>query len=144
MSALYVDTSALIKWYVAEAHSEDFEAFIRDYPGAWISRLAVVELRCALARRRRAGGLDANMERAAYQTFEGDVRLGFITVLAVQDQHFIHALELIERLQRIPLRTLDALHLAVALGQGVTLLATADRIQAEAAKKLGLKTQLFC
>ena len=40
---LYVDTSALAKWYMAESDSDAFDDFIRDQPGAHISRLTVLE-----------------------------------------------------------------------------------------------------
>ena len=51
----YIDTSALAKWYLNEPRSQDFESYIRSQRGALISRLTVMELRCLLARRRRAG-----------------------------------------------------------------------------------------
>jgi uncharacterized protein with PIN domain len=51
----YLDTGALAKWYLNEPFSEQFEAFIQEQPSAAISRLTVVEFRCLLARRRRAG-----------------------------------------------------------------------------------------
>jgi uncharacterized protein len=52
--APYIDTSALAKWYLNEPRSEDF--------GAVISRLTVVEFRCLIARRRRAGDIDLEDE----------------------------------------------------------------------------------
>lgn len=41
MMLVYIDTSALAKWYLNEPRSEDFEAFIRQQASAAISRLAV-------------------------------------------------------------------------------------------------------
>ena len=61
----------------------------------------------------------------------------------MRDAHAQAALDLIERLRRHPLRTLDALHLAIALDTGADLLATADRIMASAAKSLGLPVATF-
>ena len=52
MSAPYLDTSALAKWYLNEPHAEAFEAYITRQASAAISRLAVVEFRCLPARRR--------------------------------------------------------------------------------------------
>ncbi len=48
--------------------------------------------------------------------------------------------------QRLPdhsLRTLDALHLAIVEATGFEVVATADRIMANAAKALGVKVQGF-
>ena len=52
----YLDTSALAKRYIDEAGSGDFDAFLAKWPHARISRLAVVEFRCLLRRRRRTRG----------------------------------------------------------------------------------------
>ena len=42
-----------------------------------------------------------------------------------------------------PLRTLDALHLAVALHAGIDMLATADTVMADAATAMGLEVARF-
>ncbi len=47
------------------------------------------------------------------------------------------------RLSRHGLRTLDALHLAIARDLGAPLIATADRIMAKAAADLGLEVERF-
>ncbi len=140
---LYLDTSALVKWYVAESDSDAFDAFLRDRAGAHISRLTVVELRCALSRRRRNRDISATLERAAFRLFESHVRDGLLDVLAMQDAHFIGALQILEELRQIPLRTLDALHLAVARTNKVTAIATADLIMLSAAKALKFETHHF-
>lgn len=141
--SLYLDTSALVKWYVAESNSDAFDEFIRDRPGAHISRLTVVELRCALARRRRNRDISAAVERAAFKLFESHVRDGLLDVLTMQDAHFVGGLQILEALRQIPLRTLDALHLAVARANQVKAIATADRIMISGAKALKFETHAF-
>ena len=69
----YLDTSALAKWYLNEPLSEQFEAFIREQSSGAISRLTVVEFRCLLARRRRAGEITKSVESRVYASFEEDV-----------------------------------------------------------------------
>ncbi|MEP7083564.1 MAG: type II toxin-antitoxin system VapC family toxin [Betaproteobacteria bacterium] len=140
---LYVDTSALVKWYVAESDSDAFDDFIRDQPGARISRLTVVELRCALARRRRNREISAMLERAAFKLFESHVRDGLLEVLTMQDADVVGALQILEALRRVPLRTLDALHLSVARANKVKAIATADRVMTSAAKALNFETHVF-
>ncbi len=141
--SVYVDTSALAKWYIRESFSDEFDQFIRSSGKPVISRLSIVEFRCLLARRRRAGSLSRKNEADALRTFDEDMRLGFLHVVSLQDMHFTLAHDLIERLKDIPLRTLDALHLAIASNTGHARLATADRIQAEAAHSLGMHIDKF-
>lgn len=143
MNQIYIDTSALAKWYVRESFSDEFDQFIRACGEPVISRLTVVEFRCLLARRRRAGSLSRDNEGDALHTFEEDIRQGFLKIDSMQDRHFALAHDLIEKLQDIPLRTLDALHLSIASGTGYTRFATADKVQAEAAETLGMHTEKF-
>jgi uncharacterized protein len=139
----YLDTGALAKWYLNEPRSEQFEAFIREQSSAAISRLTVVEFRCLLARRRRAGEITKSVESRVYASFEQDVGAGFLQVYPVADEHLIAALSLITRLARYPLRTLDALHLAIAQGIHCRRLATADQTMAGAGKAIGLGVARF-
>lgn len=141
--SVYVDTSALAKWYIRESFSDEFEQFIRNSGKPVISRLAIVEFRCLLARRRRAGSLSRKNETDALRTFDEDMRLGFLHIISLRDLHFALAHDLIGKLKNTPLRTLDALHLAIALNTGYARLATADRIQAEAARSLGMQIDKF-
>jgi predicted nucleic acid-binding protein len=143
VTALYVDTSALAKWYLNEPFSEQFAAFIQERPTAAISRLTVVELRCLLARRRRAGEITKPIESQVFAAFEKDIGAGFLQVHPVADEHLIAALGLITRLARYPLRTLDALHLAIAQGIPCRRLATADKTMADAGKAAGLAVDRF-
>jgi len=139
----YLDTSALAKWYLNEPFSEQFEAFIRAQPAAVISRLTVVEFRCLLVRRRRAGEITKTIESRVYSSFEKDIGGGFLQVYPVADEHVITALNLITRLGRYSLRTLDALHLAIAQAIRCLRLATADKSMAAAGKAAGLSVVRF-
>jgi predicted nucleic acid-binding protein len=143
MNVPYVDTSALAKWYLNERGSEEFEAFILFQERAAISRLTALEFRCLLARRRRAQDLSATAERDAFRQIRSDVFNGYLEVHPLLDEHVHTAIDLLERLQEHPLRTLDALHLAIASALGATVLATADRVMAQAAAALGLRVQAF-
>ena len=139
----YVDTSALAKWYLPEPGSEAFVDFIRRQDSAAISRLTTVELRCLLARRRRAGDITVQHERDAWSTFEADILAGHLHVEALADGHAISARDLLTRLEHLPLRTLDAFHLAIAQSLAVGLVATADRVMARAAEALGMTALMF-
>ncbi len=138
-----LDTSALAKWYLNERYSEQFEVFIQEQPSALISRLTAVEFRCLLARRRRTGEISIATEARVYAAFEHDIGAGFLHLHPVDDHHVLSALGLIIRLRRHPLRTLDALHLAIAQALDCSCLATADKIMAAAGKAAGLDSVTF-
>ena len=141
--SLYVDTSALAKWYVAESGSEAFDDFMCHHSPTHISRLTIVELRCMLARRRRNQQLTAAVEKKVFREFESHIRDGIFVVLAMSDAHFVRALEILGELRSLPLRTLDALHLAVADSQDIATIATADQVMVDAARALKFDTQIF-
>lgn len=143
MTAVYVDTSALAKWYLNEPQSDRFEAFISAQPDAAICRLTVVEFRCLLARRRRAGDITAAHEVRIGEAFTADLASGTLTVHPVEDSDFGAAVILIGDLRRQPLRTLDAIHLAVARRLAVKLVATADRVMTAACRELDIKVAPF-
>lgn len=135
---VYLDTSALAKWYLNEPGSESFSEWIRTQPDTHISTLSGLELRCLLARRARAGELSAGLVRQVFATFLEDVEHGHLIRHDMQDDHFAAATRLLDRLTPVALRTLDVLHLSVAESMGAECLATADRIMAQAGRALGL------
>ncbi|HEC90320.1 MAG TPA: PIN domain-containing protein [Alphaproteobacteria bacterium] len=143
MSNCYLDTSALAKWYINEPGSEAFEQFVRGLSDAIISRLTATELRCLLARRRRGGEIGQDYESKAFASFEHDIAAGHLRVHGCHDAHFVDAVYLINRLDQIPLRTLDAIHLAIALDARADTLATADKVMARAAEKLDITVCFF-
>ena len=140
---VYIDTSALAKWYLNEPGSEDFARWIVDEPEPWISSLTVTELRCLLARRRRAGEIAREHETQCLAAFQQDEAEGHLHVHPVDDAAVQAAASLIGRLMNHPLRTLDALHLALARQVRTPTLATADATMAAAAEELGMAVVRF-
>ncbi len=140
---VYIDTSALAKWYLNEDRSDDVEAFLTKTGPAAVSTLTLVEMRSLLARRRRDREITARHEARVFATVQEDVRHGFLVCHPVGDETFTAALAVLTLAADHPLRTLDALHLAIARELGAAVLATADRVQAAAARKLGLKVVSF-
>lgn len=139
---IYADTSALIKRYLIEPFSAEFEALLAEGAMA-ISRLTIVEVRCALARRRRNRDIDVLHENRVNAELATDIHAGLLRVCEVEASAFTSAYHLIGRLTDAPLRTLDALHLATAELISASAFATADRIQADAAQALGFAVHRF-
>jgi uncharacterized protein len=141
--ATYLDTSALLKWYVRETRSEDFARFMADRRVAASSRLTVLEIRSALARLRREKEIGLADEARAYHAFRRDILDGFVEIHPVEDADFESAAAFIERLAEHPLRSLDSLHLAVASRLASDGIATADLALSGAAQAIGLPVIWF-
>lgn len=142
MSA-YIDTSALAKCYIREPRSLDVLDWLDDQGEAMTAMLTLVEFRCLLGRRRRAGGIGAPLERLALAEFDNHVRGGIWRLLNGNLAEYATARDLIDALPHLPLRALDALHLAAARGAGADTFATSDKRQAEAARVLGFTVHDF-
>ena len=140
---IYFDTSALAKWYINEAKSEDVEQYIREQGPVSISDLTVVEMRCLLARRRREKSIDAKMETEIFATFQEDIREKFLICHQLPEGWAAGAVNLLSVLSDIPLRTLDTLHLVIAKDLTADILATADNIMASGAKAMGISVVRF-
>lgn len=140
---VYLDTSVLAKWYLAEAHSEQVSDYIIGLDSAVISTLTKTEMRCMLARRKRMQEFGADLVGQIYATFLDDIAQGHLTLLKVEDKHLETATNLISILPDHALRTLDALHLAIAQHHGLQLIATADKLFANAAEAMGFKVDFF-
>lgn len=129
---LYVESSALMKRYVAEPDSNIAIGIIDAEPVLATSRLTEVEVRRNLARLLRGTNLAAQRERlladfAAFAVVELDS--------AVLEDAACIAEETL-------CRSLDAIHLAAARRLGpATALLTFDRRQARAAQAIGLSVQ---
>jgi predicted nucleic acid-binding protein len=140
---IYLDTSALAKWYLNEDLSEDVEDYIRQHGPVAVSDLTVVEMRSLLARHRREKQISAAMESRVLGTFQEDMRHGHLTCYSIPQGATAGAVHIISVLPRVALRTLDALHLAIAREIQADVLVTSDRVMVTAARSLGLKVVQF-
>ncbi len=126
---LYVDTSALLKRYVAEHDSDAAEQFMAADPVLVTSRLTEVEVRRSLSRL-----LNSSDAPAAKRQFLND--LDSFALVSLDGATCNEAARIAEQTL---CRSLDALHLAAAVRTGPsTTLLTFDNRQAQAARSLGL------
>lgn len=96
-----------------------------------------------MARRQRAGVFPASYLKAARQEFTRHLADGYFLVQTIGDAQVIAALEILDAAKPVRLRTLDALHLAATRIAGLKQIATADKIMADAAYKLGITVATF-
>jgi predicted nucleic acid-binding protein len=144
LATYFFDSSALAKHYHSEEGSAQVEALFRE-PGRRIivSYLTVIEIRSMIAGKVKSGVLSQMEASSVADHFKADVAAGAIDVFAVPVVDCRRAEDLIARhgfAHR--LRSLDALHLGVALdlrdqGLGKTIVA-ADVTLGEVAAKEGL------
>ena len=143
MPSAYVDTSALAKWYVNESRSEDVEEYVRSVYPVYISLLTKIEMRSLAARRAREGHINVVTQGKVIATFEGDIARGHLVLLPHTTESLLIAESLLGSHPEIALRSLDAMHLGVMQAAGITALATADRVMAQAAEALGMECETF-
>jgi len=140
---VYLDTSALAKWYLNEVGSDVFVDWIKQQDDIHISSLTATEMRCLLARRKRMGEISAELEQQIFATFIEDIERGFLSRQPLLDQHGQAAIGLMEQLPQHALRTLDAMHLAIARSIGAQTIATSDHVMASAAASLEMEVIQF-
>jgi predicted nucleic acid-binding protein len=114
VSHYYLDASALVKRYVDEVGSDWLHAIIASAEPSLLftSRLTIVEVISAFARRVRNGSLTPEEYATARDAFQGDCLNEYQIMpptMAVIDLTCT-------LLERHPLRAYDAIHLATALG----------------------------
>jgi len=135
---MYLDTSVLVKLYVREPDSSAVE---RTVSGERIlcSELVHAEFWSALLAKERAGVLSADMRQRVWQLFEIHLLDDQIELIEVDGLVVRDAAEMMAGVfPRVPLRTLDALHLATYAAIDAGPLFTKDQRMIDAARLLGL------
>lgn len=137
----YIDTSVLTGCYCAEARSDRVQRALSAIAEPAISPLVEVEFHCAVARKVRAGTMDRSAAVRIFSEFQRHLIEPRFRVLTVQSADYALAREWVAQMAT-PLRVLDAIHLAVAFSNGLSLL-TADEVLAESARHFGAKCKLI-
>ena len=143
MAEIYLDTSVLIKLYVAEARSTEVEILVAEADGIVINRLGMLEWHCAMARRLRTGQITQDYMNLARTEFTRHLAEGYFRIVPYDDPLLSDALRVLDSTNPIPLRTLDTLHLTAARNAGLARIATADDVMRRAAQHLQLEVAYF-
>ena len=133
---VYVDTSVLVAYYCPEPISEIAENLILSSKRPRISSLTEVELASALSRKVREKNLSPDDGNKIFNQFQSHLEQSFYGLTALEDRHYQTAKTWIVQFST-SLKTLDALHLAVAAEGDFTLL-TADKHLSISAKYFGI------
>ena len=135
---LYCDTSALLKLYLPEPGSDEFNEIVEGRDDLLVSDLAVTEIVSATARRLRQGSLTREAARRLQHAVLGRLDEGvYHRVELTRDVHR-RAEHFLMTLHATPLRAADALHLALATSARASSLASFDARLTVAARAIGL------
>lgn len=138
----YWDTSALVKLYVVESDSAQFEALALTSQPV-IGPIARHEARTVFRRREAERAIPAGAGAALSQRLAGDAASGLLRLQPDADEvetEFATVLETcFSQTPPVFIRTNDALHLAAARVAGETEFVTADARQRTAAELLGFR-----
>ena len=135
---MYLDASVVVKLYVAEPDSAECESRL-DGGGQVSSDLLRLEFFSALLAKERDKEISAAERGLIWDLFESHVQERRIELIPLDGEIMRDALELMARVHpEVPLRTLDAIHLATFGSVSAGPLFTRDRRMNAAARRLRL------
>jgi predicted nucleic acid-binding protein len=133
---VFLDSSALAKRYIQEPGSDRVQEMLAAASSLGVSVLCLSEIVSALSRRRRERKLSPQQYLKAKQALLEDIEDA--SVVNITEQVLTRAVGLLERW---PLRSSDALHVASAAEWSTDLFVSADRKQCAAARGCGLQVE---
>ena len=134
---MYLDTSVLVKRYVAEPDSEQVDEVVVGFTLV-SSELALGEVWSALLAKERNKALSVAAREQAWTAFLGDIDDGVLRLIPLDGVMIREANEMMLRVHpHVPLRTLDAIHLATYDSVTTGPIFTKDKRMIAAAKLLG-------
>jgi len=138
----YWDTSALGKLYFPEPDSADFVQKASVDPAIATTRLALYEMRRIAFRKESEGFIQAGTAESVLAQVDQDVAAGQIRIVGmdarVEAEFNIIMAICYRHAPPLPVRTLDALHLASARIDHQSELVATDKRMRDAAKLLGV------
>jgi len=141
MAPLYVDTSALVKFYYPEEHSDRVEELLLRADRVYISDLTMVEMASALTQKVRTGDLSKRAEAVIWTAFLDDMHAGTVEMVHLLESHHFKAVNIIREFGgKHGIKTLDALHLSIAHGLPDASFLCSDKVLLRIAKAMGITT----
>ncbi len=133
---VYFDTSVLVAYYTVEDRTADAIAIVDRAELPVISDVCVAEMNVVIRRKQRQGFLSAEAVTAVFELFDEHVRDIYVRIHL--DEGHLEATRQLPARTESPLRTLDALHLAMGIDAGGAI-ATFDTRLAEASRSLDIE-----
>ena len=140
----YADSSFLVSLYRKDANRASADAFMaRARPALGLSHLNRIELRNALRNATSFGEITEPECRAAFRQIEHDLDEAILSHVAVDWTHVFRRVDELSETHahRGGQRTIDLLHVAIALECGAGMFLSFDRRQRRLAAAVGLKVR---
>ena len=137
----FLDTSILASYYCPEPRSKHAQQVLSGIENASISPLVEIEFYCVIARKVRANEIDIPFARRILVEFRRHLSESRFHIIPIKAGEYTLAGQWIGGFTS-SLRSVDALHLAAASNNDLTLL-TADKILAAAARRFDVKQKLI-
>jgi hypothetical protein len=133
---MYIDTCVAVKLYTREPDSVACQQIASGHRLV-SSELLYTELWSALLAKERAKVISPALRQRVWQLFEEHLLEDVIELVAIDGHVLREAAEIMARVHpQVPLRTLDAIHLATYAGVEAGPLFTKDKRMLEAARRL--------
>jgi len=136
---IYADTSVFVSLYLPDAHSEEAQQQMALHPRIWLTPLHRAEWTHAIGQHVFQQKITQREAQSVYRAFEHDRETGLWVETGIPEQTFEACIALARnRVARLGVRTLDTLHVALALELKADYFWTFDRRQAKLAQAEGL------
>jgi predicted nucleic acid-binding protein len=142
VGSVFVDTSALVKYYYPEMGSEQVELQIVNADKVYLCQLTPTEFASALMKKVRDKTLDPDRQEAIWSVFLDDLSSLQVELVPLTQRHFAKATQMIRSYgHKEGIRTLDSLQLVTALEVEKAKFLSADKSLAALAVKIGLSVE---
>lgn len=139
--SIYADTSFLVSLYLRDQHSSDAIRMMGPGPAIWLTPFHVAEWTHAVEQQVFRGAASRSQADLVYQRFQQHRDSLLWTEIAVPESAFDHCAQLARKYgAQMAIRTLDTLHVALALELKAKRFWTFDERQMKLAEAVGLKT----
>jgi predicted nucleic acid-binding protein len=138
--SVYADTSVFVSLYLPDAHSKEAQQHMASHPRVWLTPLHRAEWAHAIGQHVFQHKISPREAQSVSLEFERDREAGVWIETAVSERSFETCIAMARnRVAKLGVRTLDTLHVALALELGAAHFWTFDRRQAKLAEAEGLK-----
>jgi predicted nucleic acid-binding protein len=135
---MYLDTSVAAKLFIPEPDSDECELIVGGL-GFFSSELLIGELWSATLAKERSRHISAAARARIWECFENLLSTGAVQLVPLNGIIVRESVEIMSQVHpEVPLRTLDAIHLATYLSVDAGPLFTRDQRMIEAARRLNL------
>jgi uncharacterized protein len=145
--SVYLDTSVLTAYFIPEVGSPKVQEYLSKQYSVAISGLTRVEFASSIKSRYLSTDPIYKIAKQdaikVLNQFNSQIQSGYYNLLAIFIEDYKNTEEFLSDLDNeVSIRAADAIHIAIAMREGLTL-ATADDQQARASKALGVKTDFL-